>query len=272
MLALHNMLSRQKRKTILSPTELLWRNMNVSAHLQGRVDISRAQRKPLDIDVASDSGQSASTSTQQASNIPVDLLPARSFKGMTDKPSESSLFINHKIWNAQMVKSQVCHNVYVPSHQHLPEGNAKTANAQWADGRNRISEPSHASETPFVVLSNSEVVARWKESRLEEKENYPMEVAKEVFMGLDADKSGFIEGSELQDLSLWAWENFYFGKPNPSGDELDEVLDKLLYAMDKDREGKISLDNFTKWFVDACDDVIKYQQNFTDLAPFFYRS
>jgi len=236
VLSIHNILSRQRNDFPLTSTELLWRNINMAFHLHGRIGVTRAQKISMKIDVGY-SGQYSVASMQQISNIPVEYLFSKSIRVTTETQSDIK-FLNRMLWNVQDAESQ-----------------------SW--------QLYHIAESP---IGNSNRVARWKETRIKEKENFQSEIAKEVFMSFDTSKSGFIEGTELYDLSLWTWENFYFGKPNPSGEELDEVLERLLYEMDKNREGKISLNNFTKWFSNLCDDVIKYQQSLSDSAPFLYRS
>ena len=271
VLKIHKTFSRQKKSaSSISSTELLWRNMNMSLLLQGKVGVIVPHKKSMESDAVSDSGQSSSVSVYSTSTIPEELLRSQSFQLSVDKQGGSTSYLNRKLWRAETVDSQtIARNNESSRSAHSSNANENKEASTWNKKKELL---YNVSDSTDVMLSNSKAVSRWKEKRMEEQENFPLEFARELFMGLDADKSGFLEGSELHDLSLWVWDNFYFGKPNPSGDELDEVLDKLLYVMDKDKEGRISLMNFTKWFSDACDDVIKYQQSFTDLAPFFYRS
>ena len=235
VLTLHNVLPK-KKKSALSSTDLLWRNMNINVFLQGQARVSRAQNKSFPRNVASADGSPA----RAAINIPSEILSSKSVV-VVDTLSDDT-FMNKTVWRVQSVESQVCH----------------------------VNAPSTEQPRPLSGFKQY-MGSRWRDQRKDADSDLALKYAREIFLELDEGQSGFLEGAELNKLAHWTWKNLYFQKNLPSGDELDEVLERLLYAMDTDKEGRISLSSFTTWLSEACDDVIEDQNGKASVEPFQYR-
>jgi len=81
------------------------------------------------------------------------------------------------------------------------------------------------------------------------------------FRHLDENKSGFLEGHEVEAMGRWVWDTFDpFGRPL-SKRKREKIRRNLLAQRDINRDSKLDFDEFSRWFVDTCKYIYQQKTN-----------
>jgi len=81
------------------------------------------------------------------------------------------------------------------------------------------------------------------------------------FRDLDENRSGFLEGAEVEQMGNWVWDTFDpFGRPL-SRKKREKIRRNLLAQRDLNRDSKLDFDEFSRWFVDTCKYIYQQKTN-----------
>jgi len=117
--------------------------------------------------------------------------------------------------------------------------------------------------TPRGETAKAEVL-RLRKLMVERHQKTVAALAQVRFQELDTDKSGFLENAEL--VAVAEWVMLYFG--SKMGEDKDLVMKKILKRIDKNKDGKLDVDEFTQLFsmvVSRADLVTRAKHKFDEL-------
>jgi len=107
----------------------------------------------------------------------------------------------------------------------------------------------------------TEKIQRWKEQRLEFNVVEAQYVkSRYIFMRLDKNNKGYIEPQELEKLAKKYWRKRY-GTEKPTTSELDELMDRFIVQLDIQESGRITYEQFRKWYQPFADEDFDAVEN-----------
>ena len=82
--------------------------------------------------------------------------------------------------------------------------------------------------------------------------------AHELFLHVDADKSGALEQGEIEKLAQWVFGQFHPDGEQMSPQQQDSQMAKLM-ELDVNHDGKIDFGEFGDWFNETAKSIYQYQ-------------
>ncbi len=90
-------------------------------------------------------------------------------------------------------------------------------------------------------------------------EDHARQHATQLFAKFDADSNGRIDRHEAQQLAEWVWDSFHPGGIKANDAERKGIAKKLVKRLDKNNDGKITLEEFLDFFADMCDAIRNFR-------------
>ena len=103
-------------------------------------------------------------------------------------------------------------------------------------------------ELEAVVERIRELQLRYYMHIVESEASVPMSEARQLFDDLDADKSGFLQGEEVEAFANWVYAQATPGGASLPEHHLKKLAADMLNDVDEDGDAQISFDEFSKYF------------------------
>ena len=90
--------------------------------------------------------------------------------------------------------------------------------------------------------------------------------AMKKFRELDVDGSGALEGAELVQLAEWVWSSFHPDGQVMGDAEKEAFVEKLLYRIDENQDGKLTADEFQEYFIKTTKAINNFRRRPSQVA------